>query len=95
MYTAQSKYATEQRNNLAKDTWGIKEPLGGAGSASGASPRSKYTKINYTQSEYQIISHFIKTNLKLLLRLISTDVHAPEGSLSASEFNTLRILFKV
>ena len=26
LYTAQSKFATEQRNNLAKDTWGIKEP---------------------------------------------------------------------
>ena len=25
LYTAQSKFATEQRNNLAKDTWGIKE----------------------------------------------------------------------
>lgn len=61
----------------------------------GASPRSKYTKINYTQSEYQIILHFVKTNLKLLLRLISSDIHSPEASLSASEFNTLRILFKV
>jgi hypothetical protein len=64
-------------------------------SAQGASPRSKYTKINYTQSEYQIILHFIKSNLKLLLRLISSDIHSAEASLSASEFNTLRILFKV
>ena len=54
---------------LAKDSWGIKEnPV-----SSGASPRSKYTKINYTQSEYQIIIHFIKSNIKLFLRLISTD----------------------
>lgn len=64
-------------------------------SNSGASPRSKYTKINYTQSEYQIMQHFIKTNLKLLLRLISTDIHSPEVSLSATEFNTLRVLFKI
>lgn len=64
-------------------------------SAQGVSPRSKYTKINYTQSEYSIISHLIKTNLKLLLRLISTDIHTSEVSLSASEFNTLRILFKI
>jgi len=93
MYSAQSKYAMEQRNNLAKDTWGFKDQAGS--SSQGASPRSKYTKINYTQSEYQIISHFIKTNLKLLLRLISTDIHTAEVSLSASEFNTLRILFKI
>jgi hypothetical protein len=37
----------------------------------------------------------VKTNLKLLLKLISSDIHSPEASLSASEFNTLRILFKV
>jgi hypothetical protein len=37
----------------------------------------------------------VKSNLKLLLRLISSDIHSPEASLSASEFNTLRILFKV
>lgn len=47
MYTAQSKYATESRNNLAKDTWGIKDTHAGM-SSQGASPRSKYTKINYT-----------------------------------------------
>lgn len=60
-----------------------------------ASPRSKYTKVNYTQSEYQIITHFIKTNLKLLLRVISADIHSTEVSLSATEFNTLRVLFKI
>ena len=45
LYTTQSKYATDQRNNLTKDTWGIKESTN---YSSGASPRSKYTKINYT-----------------------------------------------
>ena len=64
-------------------------------SSQAASPRSKYTRINYTQSEYSIISHFIKSNLKLLLRLISTDISNAEVSLSATEFNSLRILFKV
>ena len=48
MYSAQSKYATEQRSNLAKDTWGIKESSHMGSSSQGASPRSKYTKINYT-----------------------------------------------
>ena len=38
---------------------------------------------------------FIKMNLPLFLRLISSDIHNKEVSLSATEFNTLRILFKV
>jgi hypothetical protein len=38
---------------------------------------------------------FIKQNLKLLLRLISADIHNKEVALSATEFNTLRVLFKV
>ena len=38
---------------------------------------------------------FIKSNLKLFLRLVSSDIHNKEVSLSATEFNTLRILFKV
>jgi len=38
---------------------------------------------------------FIKQNLKLFLKLISTDNNSKEISLSAAEFNSLRILFKV
>ena len=38
---------------------------------------------------------FVKMNLPLFLRLISSDIHNKEVSLSATEFNTLRILFKV
>lgn len=38
---------------------------------------------------------FIKTNMKLFLRLVSSDIHNKEVSLSATEFNTLRILFKM
>lgn len=34
-------------------------------------------------------------NLPLFLRLISSDIHNKEVTLSATEFNTLRILFKV
>ena len=33
--------------------------------------------------------------MKIFLRLISTDIHNKEVSLSATEFNTLRILFKL
>lgn len=38
---------------------------------------------------------FIKSNLQLFLRIISSDIHNKEVSLSATEFNTLRILFKI
>ena len=38
--------------------------------------------------------HFVKSNLKLLLRLVSTDIHNTEVSLTANEFNSLRVLFK-
>ena len=41
LYNSQSKFASV--NNLAKDTWGIKQDNNAS-----ASPRSKYTKINYT-----------------------------------------------
>ncbi len=60
-----------------------------------SSPRSKATRASYASSEYQLITAFIKQNLKLFLRLVSTDIHNKEVSLSATEFNTLRILFKV
>lgn len=39
--------------------------------------------------------HFVKSNLKLLLRLVSTDIHNNEVQLTANEFNSLRVLFKV
>jgi len=39
--------------------------------------------------------HFVKSNLKLFLRLVSTDIHSNEVQLTANEFNSLRILFKV
>ena len=82
----------KRRTNLEKDPWGIKEHMGGSVTSS---PRSKATRSSYAQSEYQIIAAFIKNNLKLFLRLISTDIHNKEVSLSATEFNTLRILFKI
>ena len=61
----------------------------------GASPRSRIAKMNNVHNNYQIILHFVKTNLKLMLRLISTDIHNDEVSLTANEFSALRILFKV
>ena len=51
--------------------------------------------MNNMHNNYQIILHFVKTNLKLFLRLVSTDIHNDEVSLTANEFNSLRILFKM
>ena len=85
--------AGDARHNLEKDPWGMKEPAN-YGSSVTSSPRSKATRVSYSQSEYQLIVAFIKQNLKLFLRLVSTDIHNKDVSLSATEFNTLRILFK-
>jgi len=63
--------------------------------ALGASPRSKVAKLNNMNNNYQTILLFVKTNLKLFLRLVSTEIHSDEVSLTANEFNSLRILFKV
>ena len=58
-------------SNLEKDPWGIKE----MNNSINSSPRSKATRVSYTQSEYSLIVGFIKQNLQLLLRLISTEIH--------------------
>ena len=84
----------DARQNLEKDPWGAKEPNNYGGSVT-SSPRSKATRVSYSQSEYQLIVAFVKSNLKLFLRLVSTDIHNKDVSLSATEFNTLRILFNI
>jgi hypothetical protein len=42
-----------------------------------------------------MIVNFVKTNLKLFLRLIASDIHNTETSLNSNEFNTLKFLFKI
>lgn len=73
----------------------MKESSGYMNNSVSSSPRSKATRVSYSQSEYHLMVGFVKQNLKLFLRLISSDIHNKEVSLSATEFNTLRILFKV
>ena len=46
-------------------------------------------------SRFNIMSSFIKSNLKLILRLVSTDIHNTEVSLTANEFNSLRVAFRL
>lgn len=84
LFSQQAKFSTELRSNYASTPWPNSSPGGSSGSSSGSgsggihssplsSPRSKATKVNYSLSEYQIILHFIKSNLRLFLKLISSD----------------------
>ena len=93
LFASQAATKDGARSLLGQDSWGVKE--NSANIALGASPRSKVAKMNNMHNNYQIILHFVKTNLKLFLRLVSTDIHNDEVSLTANEFNSLRILFKI
>jgi hypothetical protein len=76
---------------LGQDAWGER----GQTLPQGASPRSKLASTTSVQNNFQIIMHFVKSNLKLFLRLVSTDIHNNEVQLTANEFNSLRVIFKV
>jgi hypothetical protein len=61
-----------------------------------ASPRSKATKVQYALSKHELIVQFVKSNIKLLLNLVSEDNQNPENiSLAVNEINALRVLFSV
>lgn len=63
-----------------------------------SSPRGKSSNSYRNQNqglEYQFIVSFIKTNLKLFLRIIASDIHNTETTLNANECNTLKFLFKI
>ena len=94
LFASQAASEMGARSILGQDNWGVKDSTA-TNMALGASPRSKVAKMNNMHNNYQIILHFVKTNLKLFLRLVSTDIHNDEVSLTANEFNSLRILFKV
>jgi hypothetical protein len=85
-----SQQAAENQTTtlLSQDSWGAKEPS----NSIATSPRQK--SVSKPANKFSIILHFIKNNLKLLLRLVSTDIHNTEVSLTANEFNSLRVLFK-
>ncbi len=77
---------------LGSDSWGIKDN----NNSITASPRAKVTRSSIkSKSDYQIILHFVKTNLQLFIRLISSEIHTSDVALTANEFNSLRILFKI
>jgi TBCC domain-containing protein 1 len=45
--------------------------------------------------EYQFILNYIKSNLKLFLRIVASDIHNTETTINANEFNTLKFLFTI
>jgi hypothetical protein len=71
-----------------KSPWQINSPI--------SSPRGKSSgRTSATGLEYQSIVNFIKSNVKLFLRLIASDIHNTETSLNSNEFNTLKFIFKL
>mmetsp|Transcript_14678 Transcript_14678/g.10572 ORF Transcript_14678/g.10572 Transcript_14678/m.10572 type:complete len:191 (+) Transcript_14678:321-893(+) len=94
LYSEASKLSSSQRSHLVKDTWGVMESNGMLSGQAGVSPRSKCTKLKNAQSDYQIALHFVKNHLKFFLKIVSSDINNSEVSLSQTEFNTLRVLFK-
>ena len=60
-----------------------------------SSPRGKSGghRMGIQGMEYQLILNFIKSNLKLFLRIVASDIHNTETTISANEFNTLKFLF--
>ena len=63
-----------------------------------SSPRGKSSN-NYRLAsqgmEYQFILTYIKSNLKLFLRIVASDIHNTETTINANEFNTLKFLFTI
>ena len=61
-----------------------------------SSPRGKSQsgyRLGIQGMEYQYILNYIKSNLKLFLRIIASDIHNTETTISANELNTLKFLF--
>lgn len=90
LFTQQARDNENSHKIEAQDGWGVKQDS----SSHLSSPRQKTTLKPANISKFSIMMHFVKNNLKLFLRLVSTDIHNTEVSLTANEFNSLRILFR-
>jgi len=79
LMSSTSKYSTETKSNYANTAWpSMKEERSHSSQLSPiASPRSKLTRVNHSlgSSEFQYIHTFVKANLGLLLRLVSSEIH--------------------
>ena len=63
-----------------------------------SSPRGKSSnnyRLGSQGMEYQFILNYIKSNLKLFLRIVASDIHNTETTINANEFNTLKFLFTI
>lgn len=64
-----------------------------------SSPRGKQNSLrNSNSNQVNDISNminFVRTNIKLFLRLVATDIHNSETQLNSSEFNTLKFFFRI
>jgi len=97
LFTHTAKDYTVTHNNYTNTAWpGAKGNNQNSPGSAIASPRSKATKVNYTSSASSIILHFVKTNLRMLLKLISSEIHKKEDiKLSKNEVDTLRVLMRI
>jgi hypothetical protein len=94
LFFALQLYPIRSKISLNVDTRD-KTPWQGTGQSPMSSPRGKSIRNSVSYSEYQILLNFIKSNLKLFLRLIASDLHNTETQLNSNEFNTLKFLFKI
>ena len=63
-----------------------------------SSPRGKSSnnyRLGIQGMEYQYILNYIKSNMKLFLRIIASDIHNTETTINANEFDTLKFLFTI
>ena len=63
-----------------------------------SSPRGKSSnnyRLGNQGMEYQYILNYVKSNLKLFLRIVASDIHNTETTINANEFNTLKFLFTI
>ena len=70
--------------------------LGSSFPSPGASPRTKAVRgflFTQSSSDIQLAYQFIKTHLKLLLKVISTDMNDPNPMITSSDFNSLNLIF--
>ena len=92
-----AKDYTVTHSNYTATPWpGVQGGTTSSGGREIASPRSKATKVSYTSSESSIIFNFVKTNLKTILKLVSSEIHKKdEIKLNKNELDTLRVIFRI
>ncbi|OMJ87727.1 hypothetical protein SteCoe_10470 [Stentor coeruleus] len=70
--------------------------LGTSFPSPGASPRTKAVRgflFTQSSSDIQLAFQFIKTHLKLLLKVISLDMNDPNPMITSGDFNSLNLIF--